>query len=119
MEVMKARYAAVDIALDTYPYSGGSTTLNALWQGVPVISLQGLGWRSNTASSMLASAGLESLITHSEEEYLQKTVDLANNIPLLKEIREQIKNNIKECPYFRPDIVYPQLAKALQEIRVG
>ncbi len=117
MEIMKARYAAVDIALDTFPYSGGSTTLNALWQGVPTITLQGQGWRSNTAASMLASAKMDDLITRSEDEYLDKAVELAAQFSLLKNIREQLKNTINECPYFRPDIVYPELALALQKIR--
>jgi len=119
MEIMKVRYAAVDIALDTFPYSGGSTTLNALWQGVPVIALQGRGWRCNTAASMLTSAGLEGLIVHSTEEYLQKAVHLATDTDLLQAVREHIKTNIQNCPYFRPDIVYPQIAAELQKVRPG
>lgn len=117
LEVMKTRYASVDIALDTYPYSGGSTTLNALWQGIPTLTFQGKGWRSNTAASMLKSAKLEALVTHSEEEYIQKAVELATNVSLLKEIREFLEQNVNNIPYFRPDIVYPELVNALKEIR--
>ena len=64
-------YNSVDIALDPIPYSGGLTTCEALWMGVPVVTLRGERFASLHSTSHLTNAGLKDWITESEEEYIQ------------------------------------------------
>jgi protein O-GlcNAc transferase len=70
-------YARVDIALDTYPYNGGTTTTEALWQGVPVLTFNGDRWASRTSRSLLLAAGLPDWVTPNEEAYIGAAIRLA------------------------------------------
>jgi protein O-GlcNAc transferase len=70
-------YARVDIALDTYPYNGGTTTTEALWQGVPVLSFNGDRWASRTSRSLLLAAGLSDWVTANEDAYIGAAIRLA------------------------------------------
>jgi protein O-GlcNAc transferase len=71
-EFLKA-YQRIDIALDTFPYNGGTTTTEAIWQGVPVLGFHGDRWASRTSASILRAGGLEEFVARDLEEY----VDLA------------------------------------------
>ena len=86
-----AQYADIDIALDTYPYQGGATTCEALYMGVPVLTLVGESHGSRFGYSLLKNAGLEELICYSSAEYIDKAVVLANNIALLQELRASLR----------------------------
>jgi protein O-GlcNAc transferase len=66
-------YGQIDLALDTFPYNGGTTTMESLWQGVPVICLSGDRWISRTSATLLKSAGLNEFIGKKPNDY----VDLA------------------------------------------
>jgi predicted O-linked N-acetylglucosamine transferase (SPINDLY family) len=70
-------YNDVDIALDTFPYSGGTTTNEALWQGVPVITQLGDRWVTRTSASLLTAAGLVDFIGADEDDYVARAVALA------------------------------------------
>lgn len=72
-----ASYANVDIALDTFPYSGGTTTCEALWMGVPVVTLAGGTMPSRMSTSILRAAGFANGCAHSAEEFLEIAVRLA------------------------------------------
>jgi len=72
-----ASYARVDIALDTFPYNGGTTTTEALWQGVPVLSFDGDRWASRTSKSLLVAAGLGEWCLADEAAYVERAVALA------------------------------------------
>ncbi|MDJ0633126.1 MAG: tetratricopeptide repeat protein, partial [Xenococcaceae cyanobacterium MO_188.B29] len=93
-----AAYSQIDIALDTYPYHGTTTTCEALWMGVPVITLAGKAHVSRVGVSLLSSVGLKEFIAQSPEEYVRKAVDLANNTTKLAELREQLRTQIKSSP---------------------
>ena len=71
------RYAAVDVALDTFPYNGGTTTAEALWQGVPVLTFQGDRWVSRTSASLLLEAGLPEFVAPDLESYVARAIELA------------------------------------------
>lgn len=64
-------YGKIDLALDTFPYNGGTTTMEALWQGVPVVCFNGDRWVSRTSATLLNSAGLEEFIGKDKDGYLE------------------------------------------------
>ncbi|MDQ6982147.1 MAG: hypothetical protein Q9M08_03970, partial [Mariprofundus sp.] len=74
-----AQYNQIDIALDTYPYSGTTTTCEALWMGVPVVTYVGKSHASRVSNSILKNIGFEETLCYSWYEYVTKAVQLANN----------------------------------------
>lgn len=92
------RYRDVDIALDTYPYAGCSTTFDALYMGVPVITLYGKRRSSRLGLSVLNNAGVGELAVATADEYVERAVALANDWELLeilhKNLRTMLENSI-------------------------
>lgn len=69
-------YAAIDLALDTFPYNGGSTTMEALWQGVPTCCIRGDRWAARISASLLREAGLGDFIADSPQDHIEQVVRL-------------------------------------------
>ena len=88
-------YNEIDIALDTFPYNGGLTTCEALYMGVPVISMHGNYHGSKIGASILTAAGLSEFIAQDSNEYIKKAVELAggNFSKYQKILREKILNS--------------------------
>jgi len=84
-------YQRLDIALDPFPYNGHTTSLDALWMGVPVVSLAGQSAVSRAGLSQLSNLGLPELVTHSEDEYLGIATKLAHDLPRLAELRRTLR----------------------------
>jgi len=82
-------YRHVDIALDTFPYNGGTTTSEALWQGVPVLSFHGDRWASRTTASLLRAAGLQDWVTSDQDAYVRQAISLAGHPPDLSALRQR------------------------------
>ena len=91
-------YNEIDIALDTAPYNGGLTTCEALLMGVPVISLVGDRHGSRIAYSILKNIGVEELATANLDEYVQRTVSLANDKDLLKVLHKNLCTMFRNSP---------------------
>ena len=72
-------YDRIDIALDTFPYNGGTTTTEALWQGVPVLTYVGDRWAGRTSASLLRAAGLDAWVASDAEDLLAKASALARD----------------------------------------
>ena len=87
-------YADIDIALDPFPYSGGTTTCEALAMGVPVITLMGKLFVSRVSASILSCIGLDSCVTESPEHYIRTVVNLANSPSTLSSLREQMRDRM-------------------------
>ena len=87
-------YGQVDIALDTYPYNGTTTTCEALWMGVPVVSLFGEHHASRVGRSILTRLSLESLVVSSAEDYVEKAVSLAQDTQALAELRDCLRGKM-------------------------
>ena len=96
-------YDQVDLALDTFPYNGVTTTFEALWKGVPVLTLQGYNFNSRCGSSIIKNLGEASLLSNSKDQYVEKAVYLATNINKLAELRMNLYKNLFKTPLF--DIV--------------
>ena len=93
-------YESVDIALDTFPYNGVTTTFEALWKGVPVIVLEGYNFNSRCGESILKNANLDFFLASNEEEYIKKAIYLSNNIEKLENERKKIYDKITDTPLF-------------------
>ena len=86
-----ALYHRVDIALDTYPYHGTTTTCEALWMGVPVITLAGKTHASRVGASLLNNVGLPDLVATTPEDYVQRAIALATDPPRLAGLRQDMR----------------------------
>lgn len=93
-----AIYRDIDIALDTYPYHGTTTTLDSLLMGVPVISLSGYNHASRVGASLLSQTGLQEFIAHSEDEYVAKAVALAGNPAQLGALHASLRQRLLASP---------------------
>jgi predicted O-linked N-acetylglucosamine transferase (SPINDLY family) len=88
----------VDIGLDTTPFSGGTTTLDALWMGVPVVTLPGVRSWSRSAASILAVAGLQDWTAQSEEDYVRLAVGFAGQPERLRALRTSLRATLSASP---------------------
>jgi predicted O-linked N-acetylglucosamine transferase (SPINDLY family) len=88
----------VDIALDTTPYSGGTTTLDALWMGVPVLTAPGARPSSRSAASILASAGLQEWIAAGPEDYVRRAVRLSADRAGIAALRGTLRERLRSSP---------------------
>ena len=91
-------YHGVDIALDTFPYNGTTTTCEALWMGMPVVTLAGQTHVSRVSASLLTHLGRSEWIAHSEDEYIEKCVRLAADLPSLAEVRTGQRERMRLSP---------------------
>ncbi|OQW92626.1 MAG: hypothetical protein BWK79_14285 [Beggiatoa sp. IS2] len=90
-------YHQVDIGLDSYPYNGATTTCEALWMGVPVVTLAGEKHISRMGTSILSTVKLSELIAHTPAEYVDICTKLANDTSLLQKVRGVTKCVIHRC----------------------
>ncbi len=91
-------YGDIDIALDTFPYTGGITTCEALYMGVPVVSLYGDRMGSRVGLSILKNIGIEELAVNSYDDYINLAVALAGDWELLKILRRTLRDMMKKSP---------------------
>jgi protein O-GlcNAc transferase len=91
-------YQRIDIALDTFPYNGGTTTCDALWMGVPVVSLAGATAVGRGGLSILSNLGLSELVARSMQEYVHLAADLAGDVPRLSLLRASLRRRMSESP---------------------
>jgi len=91
-------YGQIDIALDPFPYGGRTTTCDALWMGVPVVSLAGKTAVGRGGLSILSNIGLPELVANSEEEYVRIALELANDLPRLDHLRLTLRRRMEASP---------------------
>jgi predicted O-linked N-acetylglucosamine transferase (SPINDLY family) len=110
------RFKFFDLFLDTFPYSAHTTANEALWSGVPLISLAGQSFQSRVSSSLLHNLEMDDLITHNLKDYKDLAVLLGNNPSKLKEIKNKLLNNAKKTNVFNTKIYTSNLEKAYKQI---
>lgn len=93
-----ALYSQIDIALDSFPYNGTTTTCEALWMGVPVITIAGQGHAARVGVSILANLGLTDLITTSVAEYVELAKRLASDRERLRYLRANLRYLMSRSP---------------------
>jgi predicted O-linked N-acetylglucosamine transferase (SPINDLY family) len=113
-----AAMASVDIALDAFPYSGGMTTLETLWMGVPVITMPGETFASRHSLSYLSVIGLTELIASDSKEYVALAVALARDLPRLAQMRGDMRRRIEGSPLTDVDRFTSHFAEAVMTMWV-
>jgi predicted O-linked N-acetylglucosamine transferase (SPINDLY family) len=93
-----ATYDDIDIVLDPFPRTGGTTTAEALWMGVPVITLAGDRYVERISASKLTAIGLEDLITGNQEDYIDKAISLTLDTARRMELRELLRGRMEQSP---------------------
>ena len=94
-----ACYNRVDIALDPSPYGGGTTTAEALWMGVPVVTLRGGTWVGRVSESILSTVGLSDLVASSEEDYVALAAELAADQNRRTAFHANLRNRLTDSPF--------------------
>ena len=92
------QYGDVDIVLDPFPYTGGLTTCEALWMGVPTITLAGEIFASRHSTSHLSNAGLADWVTESVDEYIEMAVARASDPAALAKLRSTLRDKVRRSP---------------------
>lgn len=93
VEEHRGQLALVDLVLDTFPYTGATHTMEALYMGVPVLTLVGRHYYGRMSYSLLKNIGLEDCITWSVEEFIQRGIQLGNDPEWINRIKRQIKDS--------------------------
>ena len=95
-----ATYNQIDIALDPFPYCGGTTSTEALWMGVPVLTLAGEHFLSRQGVGLLMNAGLSEWVATDRDDYLNKAVAHAGDLQTLASLRERMRDQVLASPIF-------------------
>ena len=109
----------VDIALDSMPYSGGTTTCDTLWMGVPVVTFAGPRSVSRSAASILTTAGLGDWIGATPEDYVRLAVEAARDEARLARLRGSLRQRLRESPLMDEAGFVPDLEDAYRRMWRG
>ncbi|HTD59753.1 MAG TPA: tetratricopeptide repeat protein [Gemmatimonadaceae bacterium] len=91
-------YDEIDIALDTFPYNGGTTTTEAIWQGVPVVTFWGDRWVARTSASILRAGGLGELVRRDVDDYVAYAILLSQQPAKRAELRLTMRDRLASSP---------------------
>jgi predicted O-linked N-acetylglucosamine transferase (SPINDLY family) len=111
-----ARYQAADLFLDTLPFNGGTTASDALWAGLPVLTLMGQAFASRYAASLLTAIGLPELITTTPEQYEALAIELGQHPEKLTAIKEKLAHNRNTTPLFDTPLFTKHLEAAYRRM---
>ena len=109
-------YNSIDIALDTFPYNGGTTSLEASWMCVPVLVKRGNSFLSKCGESINISLGLDDWICNDDTDYINKAIKMSNNIDKLQSVKSYLINNRKNFKLFNSKSFADDLAAAFKNM---
>lgn len=109
-------YNEMDIGLDPFPYNGTTTTCETLWGGVPVVVLAGNAHVCRVGVSILSNVGLPDLIGETPDDYVQIAVDLARDLPRLRELRHNLRSLMEASPLRDPQAHARALERAYRQM---
>ena len=110
------KYKLIDIALDTFPWNGVTTTFESIWMNVPVIVMDGNNFSSRCGSSIVKNLNLSNLIAKNKEEYINKAVTLAQNQQMLIDLRKDLFKNALKTPLFDKTSFSNEFFSSLEKI---
>lgn len=108
--------ALADVILDTYPYNGATTTLEALWLGIPLVTRVGQQFAARNSYAFLTQCGITAGIAHSEAEYTAWGVRMGTDAQLRQDIRQQLLASRRTSPLWHGKRFAQQFGQALQEM---
>jgi protein O-GlcNAc transferase len=91
-------YNGIDIALDPFPFNGCTTSVEALWMGVPVITLSGDRFAGHMGETIMKNLDLYECVADSRDDYLEKAVALAADLPRLADLRSRLRERLLNSP---------------------
>ena len=109
-------YNTIDLALDTFPYNGVTTTFESLWMNVPVIVLKGYNFNSRCGESIIKNSKLDYLVSSNTEDYIKKAIFLSKNTKKLIELRKQLYDTALSTPLFDTQQFAKDFSKSLLNI---
>ena len=109
-------YKEIDIALDTFPYNGVTTSFEAIWMGAPVLTMSGYNFNSRCGESINKNLNIEKLIAKDEDDYVNKAVNLSNNHDEYINLRKSVFTNAIESPLFNRKNFAENFFRSLKEI---
>jgi protein O-GlcNAc transferase len=112
MEDHLARHRLADLFLDTQPYNAHTTTSDALWAGLPVVTCKGKAFPARVAASLLHAVDMPELVTHNLQDYEALALSLATSPERLSRVRERLAANIPGAPLFDTDLFRRRLESA-------
>lgn len=110
-------HADVDVALDTYPYHGTTTTAHTLWMGLPLVTLAGSTHLSRVGVSMLANTGLGDLVADTDDQFVQIAISLATDASRLAHLRTTLRQRVEAGPLMDGPRFTRHLEAAYESIR--
>ncbi len=111
-----AAHAQVDLILDTFPYTGGTTTCEALWMGVPTLTLVGESLLARQGASLLSAAGLSDWIVYDKQNYFEKAIQIATEVTELATLRARLREQVLASPLFDAPLFAKNFAQVLQAL---
>ncbi|MFP3604507.1 tetratricopeptide repeat protein [Paraburkholderia sp. SIMBA_053] len=114
LPVYMQQHHHVDLCLDTFPYVGSTTTLNALWMGVPTVTMPGISMPSRCGAGWLEQVGLHEFVARDKEEFVQKSIDLTRDLDALSRLRIGMRDRCQGSVPFQPEKVAGGLSIALR-----
>ncbi|MBU3638680.1 hypothetical protein [Polynucleobacter sp. AP-RePozz3-80-G7] len=109
-------YNEVDIALDTYPFSGATTSCEALWMGLPVITRTSITPASNQSASILHEIHLGECVTNSIDEFVEQAKRLSNDLDKLSHLRTTMRKRISNSSLGDPKVFSTHFSKLIEDI---
>ncbi len=111
MEAYLALHNHVDVCLDTYPYNGGTTTVHAIWMGIPTLTVVGPTPAGRQGAAMLGQLDLDGFIAASAEDFVRKGRYWAENLGALAALRAQLRSRWQLSPPRNPDVIVASLER--------
>ena len=112
-EKLLASYNKVDIALDTFPHSGGTTSFEAIWMGVPVLTKKGFKFISRMTESINHNVNMSDWIANNDNEYVKKAIKFSTNLERLSKIKKNLRQIALESPLFNASLFAEQFKDAV------
>ena len=113
-----ARYPLADLFLDTAPYGAHTTASDALWMGVPMLTLSGRGFASRVCGSLVKSAGLDNLVFTNPKDYVERAVQLGNDRGAIAAYQRQLEETRHRCRLFDTDLLVKSLEDLYRKIAI-
>lgn len=113
-----ASYQKIDMALDTFPFPGGTTTCEALWMGVPTLTLRGDRMIAKQGASLMCAADLPDWVADNTEQYVHKAIAFGQNLTHLSQLRQGLRDQVNRTALFNADLFAKQWIEAIESVGV-